>query len=79
MNREIKVLESKALANRLVLESLIKHLHASNIIDAKHIENDIEHLMSEPVSIGADPVNIASYKYELTDWHEVLGNICPSR
>lgn len=70
-----RAIKSRMLADRLVLESLIKHLHEQKVLDAHLVVHDLKKLMSDPVSIGANPVNIANYKYELTDWHDVLLHI----
>lgn len=75
MNNELRAIQSKMLADRMVIESLIKRLHDANVIDGHLIVQDLKKLMSEPISIGANPVNVANYKHELTDWHDVLLHI----
>lgn len=75
MNNELRAMQSRMLADRMVIESLIKRLHDANVIDGHLIVQDLKKLMNEPISIGANPVNVANYKYELTDWHDVLLHI----
>lgn len=75
MSREFKALDSRSLANRIVLESVIKRLHDAKVIDGHLVVQDLKNLISAPISIGANPINVANYKYELTDWHDVLLHI----
>jgi hypothetical protein len=74
-NREFKVLESRLVAQAIVIEAMIKQLTNNNLIDANTVVADLQDTLDAPVSINADPVNIASMKYDLSNWQETILHI----
>lgn len=75
MSREFKVLESRLVAQAMVLEAIMKQLMTSKAIDTDEVLAELQETIDAPVSINADPVNIASMKYDLGHWQEVILHI----
>jgi hypothetical protein len=65
---EFKVLESRLMANDLVLESLIVRLHAKGILPAHDVIKDIDEILAAPTSINADTLNLRTMRESLSNW-----------
>lgn len=75
MSKEFKVLESRLVAQAMVIEALMKQLMISKAINTEDLVAELQESIDAPVSINADPVNIASMKYDLSNWQETILHI----
>lgn len=69
---EFKVLESRLMANDLVLESLIVRLHAQGSLPAHEVVADIDEILAAPVSINAETLNLRTMRESLRNWKEYI-------
>lgn len=69
---EFKVLESRLMANDLVLESLIVRLHAKGLLPAHEVVADIDEILAAPVSINAETLNLRTMRESLRNWKEYI-------
>lgn len=65
---EFKILESRLMANDLVLESLIMNLHRKGILPTDGVIEDIEEILATPTNINADTLNLRTMRESLSNW-----------
>ena len=73
---EFKVLESRLVAQAMVIEAIIKQMAINNLINEHAIVADLQATLDTPISIHADPTNIVSMKFDLSNWQETILHVC---